>query len=65
MPISKYDQFYGGTGGAQKAYDAMQSQYGAQKGKQVFYALKNKRAGKHRSRRRHLVRQFLHQQRGR
>jgi hypothetical protein len=56
MPLSKYDRYYGGKkGGASKAHAAMIEQYGAKKGEQVFYALKNKRAGKQKpSPRRHL-----------
>ena len=37
MPISKY---YGGSG--EKVMSAMKKQYGAEKGKQVFYATANK-----------------------
>jgi len=44
MPISKYNQYFGGKkGSAAKAHAAMASQYGEKKGEQVFYALKNKR----------------------
>lgn len=47
MPIKKYDKNFGGKpGAAQKAKDAMAQQYGAKKGEQVFYATKNKNAGK-------------------
>ncbi len=43
MPLSKYDaQFGGKSGSAQKAMSAMQDEYGAKKGTQVFYAKKNK-----------------------
>ena len=45
MPLSKYDKFFGGKGGATKAHAAMAKEYGAEKGESVFYALKNKRAG--------------------
>jgi len=38
MPLSRYDQFFGGKGGAAKAMDAMVSQHGAEKGKSVFFA---------------------------
>jgi hypothetical protein len=43
MPLSKYDKFFGGKGGATKAHTAMVKEYGAKKGEQVFYATKNKR----------------------
>jgi hypothetical protein len=43
MPIKSYNK------GARKAYRAMQKQYGAKKGRQVFFALANKR-GKGKSR---------------
>lgn len=44
MPISKYNPLFGGEkGSAQKALTAMKSKYGEKKGKQVFYALSNKR----------------------
>lgn len=39
MPISQYDQFFGGN--AQKAYDALVKQYGEKKGKSIFYAKVN------------------------
>lgn len=46
MPISNYNRFYGSKpGGAQKALSSMQSEYGAKKGKSVFYATANKRSG--------------------
>jgi hypothetical protein len=49
MPLSKYDRYFGGKkGGATKAHAAMLEQYGSKKGEQVFYALKNKRAGSRR-----------------
>ena len=41
MPIKKYDRYYGGH--AAKALKQMTSQYGAKKGRQVFYATINKR----------------------
>lgn len=44
MPLSKYDQYFGGKGGATKAHAAMAKEYGAKKGESVFYGLKNKRA---------------------
>jgi hypothetical protein len=54
MPLSKYDRYFGGKkGGATKAHAAMLEQYGSKKGEQVFYALKNKRAGKHKQSSRH------------
>jgi hypothetical protein len=62
MPLSKYDAQFGGKGGAAKAHRAMVEQYGADKGERVFYATKNKRAGrrpKKRDRRQQLVDQFL------
>jgi hypothetical protein len=43
MPLSRYDRFYGGQGGAAKAHAAMTKQYGAKKGERIFYATKNKR----------------------
>ena len=43
MPISKYDKYYGGKGGATEAHAAMVKEYGAKKGEEVFYATKNKR----------------------
>lgn len=46
MPISNYNFAYGGKpGSAAKARNAMQSQYGAQKGKRVFYATANRNTG--------------------
>lgn len=41
MPLSKYNRQFGGD--ARKAYAAMVRKYGARKGRQVFYATKNKR----------------------
>ena len=47
MPMSNYDQYFGGEpGSAQKAYDAMVQEYGEEKGKSVFYATLNKKKGK-------------------
>lgn len=46
MPLSKYDKQFGGKGGASKAMAAMKETYGAAKGEQVFYATKNKKANK-------------------
>lgn len=44
MPMSKYNKQFGGKpGSAAKAKQAMVQEYGAKKGKQVFYATKNKR----------------------
>lgn len=43
MPISKYDKYFGGKGGAQKAKSSMEQQYGPDKGESVFYATKNKK----------------------
>ena len=44
MPLSKYNQAFGGKeDAAEKAYAAVTEQYGAKKGQQVFYATKNKR----------------------
>ena len=43
MPLSKYDRYFGGKGGAAKAHSAMVSEYGEKKGEEVFYATKNKR----------------------
>jgi hypothetical protein len=46
MPLSKYNpQFGGKADSAEKAHAAMAKEYGAKKGEQVFYALKNKRKG--------------------
>jgi hypothetical protein len=42
MPTQKYDRYFGGH--ATKARGAMEKEYGAEKGEDVFYALKNKRA---------------------
>lgn len=43
MPIKKYDKFFGGKkGSASKAKSAMEDEYGAKKGEQVFYATKNR-----------------------
>lgn len=43
MPISAYNKYFGGEkGSAGKAYSAMIKQYGAKKGKSVFYAKINK-----------------------
>lgn len=50
MPISRYDRYFGGKGGAQKAKSAMAETYGAEKGEQVFYATKNKRKSQGKSR---------------
>lgn len=47
MPLRRYNPEFGGKpGSAQKAHDAMISEYGAKKGEQVFYATKNKRKKK-------------------
>jgi len=43
MPITKYDKYFGGKGGASKAKSAMAKEYGSKKGEQVFYATKNKK----------------------
>ena len=44
MPISKYDRYFGGKGGAAKAKRAMGKTYkSAEKAEQVFYATKNKK----------------------
>jgi len=50
MPLSKYNKFFGGAqGSAANTKGAMQEHYGAEKGKQVFYAkvhkIKKLRAG--------------------
>lgn len=46
MPLSKYNQYFGGkSGSATEAHDAMVKEYGAEKGEKVFYATKNKRKG--------------------
>jgi hypothetical protein len=44
VPLSKYNKEFGGD--AEKAYSAMQRTYGEKKGKQIFYATKNKRKKK-------------------
>jgi hypothetical protein len=44
MPISKYDRYFGGD--AAKALRAMIKQYGAKRGRSVFYATINKRRGR-------------------
>lgn len=41
MPIARYDRHFGGD--ARKAYRAMVKQYGAKKGRQVFYATLSKK----------------------
>jgi hypothetical protein len=46
MPLSKYNKYFGGKGGAEKAHAAMASTYGSDKGEQVFYATKNARKKK-------------------
>ncbi len=44
MPMSKYNSYFGGKpGAASKAMEAMQKEYGPDKGEHIFYALKNKR----------------------
>lgn len=50
MPLSKYNEAFGGSkGSAVKAHAAMAKEYGEKKGEQVFYATKNARmsAAKH------------------
>jgi hypothetical protein len=47
MPLSKYNKQFGGKpGSATKAHDSMLSEYGPEKGEQVFYATKNARKKK-------------------
>ena len=47
MPLSKYNKQFGGKeGSAEKAYNAMQKEYGPDKGKRIFYATKNVMAKK-------------------
>lgn len=47
MPLSKYNREFGGQkGSAEKAHSAMVSEYGPERGEQVFYATKNKRKKK-------------------
>ena len=41
MPMSKYDRYFGGKGGAAKAHAAMMKEYGSEKGEEVFYATMN------------------------
>jgi hypothetical protein len=43
MPLKDYDRLYGGKGGAKKAMEGMVEQYGAKKGRQVFYATAKKK----------------------
>jgi len=43
MPLSKYDRYFGGD--AAKAYRQMIKQYGAEKGRRVFYATVKKKGG--------------------
>mgnify|MGYP001583534989 CR=1 FL=1 len=50
MPLSQYDKHFGGKGGAAKAHAAMVSQYGQEKGEEVFYGKMNKMKKKHRQR---------------
>ena len=45
MPVSNYDKYFGGKGGAQKAKSTMADEYGDKKGEKVFYATKNKKKG--------------------
>jgi len=45
MPLSRYDKYYGGKGGAEKAHAAMVEQYGKDKAEQVFYATLNSKRG--------------------
>ena len=45
MPISQYNEFFGGD--AEKAYNSMIKQYGEKKGKEVFYASVAKRKKAH------------------
>lgn len=43
MPLSKYNQAFGGKpGSASEAHASMLKQYGSKKGESVFYATKNK-----------------------
>ena len=60
MPLSRYNaQFGGKKGSASKAYKAMQKQYGAKKGEQVFYATKNKAKNKQQGEQEDRVRRFI------
>jgi hypothetical protein len=44
MPLEKYDKYFGGKkGNAEQAAKALRKEYGAQKARQVFYAIVNKR----------------------
>ncbi len=44
MPLSKYNEAFGGKpGSAAKAHASMVEQYGSEKGEHVFYATKNAR----------------------
>jgi hypothetical protein len=44
VPLSRYDRYFGGN--AAKALRAMIAKYGAQRGRQVFYATVNKKRRK-------------------
>jgi hypothetical protein len=44
VPLSKYNRYFGGN--AAKALRAMIAKYGAQRGRQVFYATVNKKRRK-------------------
>jgi hypothetical protein len=46
MPLSKYDRYFGGKGGATKAHAAMAKEYGEKKGEEVFYATMNRNKGR-------------------
>ncbi|MDR7528678.1 MAG: hypothetical protein QN130_12455 [Armatimonadota bacterium] len=50
MPISQYDRYFGGRGGAQKALRAMKKQYGPERGERIFYATLNQRRRRRRTR---------------
>jgi hypothetical protein len=68
MPLSKYNAAFGGKkGSAAKAMAAMREQYGEEKGRQVFYATKNKRSRRGREprdRRQALVHEFQQRMKG-
>lgn len=44
MPLDRYNKYFGGSAGsAEKAATALRKEYGAEKGRGVFYALVRKR----------------------
>jgi hypothetical protein len=47
VPLAKYDKWFGGKGGAEKAMAAMREEYG-DRAESVFYATMNKRKNRKR-----------------